>query len=69
MGVRVGSGEAEWEGGWGSESPTPLCYEGKQVVSIIATDASQCSWRKSVRGNKGFTQTSLDYILIWEIIA
>lgn len=27
------------EGGVGSESPTPLCYKGKQVVSIIATDA------------------------------
>lgn len=40
VGRRVG-------GGCGSESPTPLCYEGKQVVSIIATDAGQCSWEQS----------------------
>lgn len=40
----------------GAESPTPLCYEeGKQVVSIIATDASQCR----VRGNRdSLTQPS-----------
>lgn len=43
-------------GGWvGSESPTPLCYEGKQVVSIIATDAGQCSW--------GNSQTTFDSLL------
>lgn len=29
--------------GTGSEPPNPLWYEGKQVVSIIATDAGQCS--------------------------
>ena len=56
--VRVGRGSSK--GGRGSESPTPLCYgEGKQVVLIIATDASQCSWRKSVRGSRVFTEAPL----------
>lgn len=49
-------GRGERGGGWGTarnggrgwdQSPKPLCYEGKQVVWIMATDASQRSWGES----------------------
>lgn len=60
----VGEQRERGRGGGGAQGPLPLSYEGgKQVVLIIATDASQCSLRKSGKGNGEFKTDAIVFVL------